>query len=247
MGCTSTKTTQVEQHATPGAKAVGQKEVEGSTVGDQPDRQEFIITVNKPADSEDIHGLIFQFPDQSSCQVAEIRDGYIKRYNNTQQDTPDAQIQVGDIIVHVNGVSGDICKMLQEVGNQCLELKVQRFLKPVGGDALAPSSQDDPSRSEEPLPADEPSPANEPLQADEPARTEETSPVDEPTRPENEEVVVDAVLVPTEATPVTGTDTVGGDVQALPLASTDGLVDVTPNADELAPPSKDAKVCCSCW
>jgi hypothetical protein len=220
---------------------VGQKEFESSTAGGQAKHEEFTITVEKPADFEGILGLILQFPDKTCCRVTGFKEGYIKKYNDSHQDAPDAQIQVGDTIVDVNGVSGDKDKMMQEMGSQCLVLKVHRFPQVASKDEPVPSPQDEPARREEPTPADESAQAEEPAQADEHARTQEPSPEQEPG---HDEAVVETVLV--SSAPMTGTDTVDGDVPANPPTSTDGLVDVSPDAEELAPPSKNAQFC-SCW
>lgn len=114
MGCQGSKPAPVDtQQQPPKAAAVAISANEEQVV--PVPKVTCQIVLEKESDAEEF-GTTVAFPDKTSLLIkAFTGKGTVVSHNAKNLSTPDAQVQLGDCIVEVNGVSGDKEKMMAEI------------------------------------------------------------------------------------------------------------------------------------
>lgn len=88
----------------------------------------FHITLAKTSPDE-VLGMTLARPEKSKLRVQALKEtGLVITHNSNNVHTPKHQVQPGDDILVVNGVSGDSDKMLQQLRSQNIVLEVVRNL-----------------------------------------------------------------------------------------------------------------------
>lgn len=114
------------QATSPSTKTVGIAAQSTEATSIDAKLRKFHVTLAKTSADEAL-GMTLSFPAKNKLRVKALKEtGLVITYNSNQLHTPEQQVQPGDDIIVVNGVSGDSDLMLKQLRSQNLVLEVLR-------------------------------------------------------------------------------------------------------------------------
>jgi len=252
MGCSGSKTAPQAQAASKAAPETPE--------GD------FKITVQNTQGEAGL-GLVAKFPEKTYILVESVKEeGLIPSWNKANVNTPDVQVNAGDMLVAINGKSGNSDEMLAECKAESITFVVKRAPSPtVAAESPAPEAAAADSPATE-LPAADGSAAEGPA-VEAPAATEaaaaeapaaEVPPAADAPPAENLAVEWAATPLAAEApagapgaeAPATEQAAVEPAAEPAPTDADLGLADtsigVEPESTEIEPAATGAKTCVFC-
>lgn len=125
MGCGGSKTSKADASSPPPAATTEAPE------GD------FKVTLENPTGSVSM-GIAAKFPEKKYILVESMKDeGLIPAWNKAKENTPEVQVNAGDLLLVVNGISGNSDAMLEE----CKAKSIVVLVKRAASAAVAPATE----------------------------------------------------------------------------------------------------------
>lgn len=125
MGCGGSKTSKADASSPPPAATTEAPE------GD------FKVTFENPTGSVSM-GIVAKFPEKKYILVESMKDeGLIPAWNKANENTPEVQVNAGDLLLVVNGIFGNSDAMLEECKAKSIVVLVKRAASAV----VAPAAE----------------------------------------------------------------------------------------------------------
>jgi hypothetical protein len=161
---------------------------------------DFKINLENPSGGESL-GAVVEFPETKYILIESLKEeGLIPSWNKGCENTPETQVQAGDLIVVVNGVFGKSDLMLAELKSKVITLTVKRAQPVTGTPAAEAPAAEAPAAAITEVPVGAPA-AGAPA-AKAPSRAEATPTAAE--APAAESPAVEAPAADAAAAPVAG-------------------------------------------
>lgn len=225
MGCNGSKSA----GAAPVAKPVAQP-VEG----------DFKVTLERTSDEQTL-GLRVIDAEQGVLRVEGVKEeGLVPDFIKANESTPDQHVKQGDLIVAVNGVTGETDKLKAEFKAKTIELTIKRVAPAVPMPAAEPAAEPEASSTEnkaEDAEAAPPAADGDAAPAVDDAPIADAPAADAPAAVESDDAVMEVELV-SEAQPV---------VEPAAEAAEDAAIDVTVLDEDMqdtqADEAREARLC----